>query len=216
MFDRERVTVTVGVLEAGGLRKCCLGLGSFHFCFQQTTITIIDHRATTPLSKNMSTVEQMEREFEAMRQKLEMARKEKEEEERAKEEARRAKEATERKAKEEAEAVAREEKAKATERMAENARRQHALAVVATAEAGACRVDRQAGNLGLILSQLCQRHFPIFTINTIIVTWLTCHYHPYHHPHSLITSCRAQTTSLFRKSKDQRQDGLHIHPNLLP
>jgi hypothetical protein len=41
--------VTVGVPEAGGLRKCCLGLGSFHFFFQPTTITITISRATTPL-----------------------------------------------------------------------------------------------------------------------------------------------------------------------
>jgi hypothetical protein len=136
MFDHERVTVTVGVPEAGGLCKCCLGLGSFHFCFQPTTTTIIitPSAAPPPPSPKMSSVEQIEAELELV-QRLEQVRKKKEEEERAAaEEAWRVREATEWKAREEAEATAKEEKAKAAERMAEAERKQHALAAVATAE----------------------------------------------------------------------------------
>jgi hypothetical protein len=80
MFDRERVSVTVGVPEA--VRRPVayvrlLGLGSFHFFFQPTTTPITISRAITP-SFSMSShesVEQMERDFEEMGRKLELAQK---------------------------------------------------------------------------------------------------------------------------------------------
>jgi hypothetical protein len=142
MFNHERVMVIMGIPEASGLRKCCLGLGRFHFCFQPTTTTtiIIPSAAPPPPSPKMSSVEQIEAELKLVHQRLELARKKKEEEERAvAEEARRVKEAAERKAREEAEAVAREEKARAMEWMAEAVKKQHVLAVLSVLQRICCR-----------------------------------------------------------------------------